>query len=282
MVELLSELLAQRTGSGEAHVVLSAADFDKVSDVARTQCRSVRHWNSYNSDLLRLRNRLVHQRIFVTVDNLGASVDDAVRLWRAVLELQRANRPDVIEGLRSLAAADTSQIDSASLETMRVLVSGFLERLLEEPDLVAKFEPEEARRLGAAAAGEIVAAARWSQVVGDRIDTTTATQLFGVTRQALAKRQAAGSILGIPGNGTTWYPTWQLDPVSGEIRAEVREIIGAFRDRLDDFDPLIVAAWATTPQYEDLDGHSPEQWIRLGLDRQRLRIAAERAAARLA
>jgi hypothetical protein len=281
MVELLSELLAQRTSSGEAHVVLSAADFDKVSDIALFECKHLDR-RPYFSDLRQLRNRLVHQRVFVSVDNLGASVDDAIRLWRAVLEPERANRLDAIEQLRALATAAEPEIDSATLETTRVLVNGFLERLLEDPRLVAKLEPDEARRLGSAAAGDILAAARWSQVVGDRIDTTAATQLLGVTRQALAKRQAAGSILGIPGNGTTWYPTWQFDPVSGEIRPEVRDIIGAFRERLDDFDPLTVAAWAKAPQDEDLDGQSPEQWIRLGLDRPRLRTAAERAAARLA
>ncbi|MCY3560362.1 MAG: Eco57I restriction-modification methylase domain-containing protein [bacterium] len=42
----------------------------------------------------------------------------------------------------------------------------------------------------------VPAAARWPQVVGDRLDTTQVARLLGVSRQALAKRQHTGSLLG--------------------------------------------------------------------------------------
>lgn len=171
------------------------------------------------------------------------------------------------------------------LEPAVAVAESFLEALeaLEDgADVLGKLDAEEARRLGRRAAGEVLASARWAQVVGDRLDTSQVTQLLGVSRQALSKRQKSGSLLGLAGDGTTWFPTWQFDLGQSRIRPEVRELIGAFRDRLDDVDPLLIASWATTPQGEDLAGQTPVQWLHSGRNPDQLREAAERAAARLA
>lgn len=168
------------------------------------------------------------------------------------------------------------------LEMGAALAASFLECLSTEQKLVGKIPFEDAVRLGTLAAEGVLASARWSQVVGDRLDTTAVTQLLGISRQALAKRQASGSVLGLAGDGTTWYPTWQFDADAGTIRPEVRDIIGAFRDRLDDVDPLLIAAWATTPQDGDLGGDAPADWLRAGRNPDRLRVAADRASSRLA
>lgn len=163
-------------------------------------------------------------------------------------------------------------------------VAGFLAELaaiVDEPDL--KVDDDQLENLGRRAGRQITAALRWAAIVGEHLDTTQVTQLLGVSRQALAKRQQSGSLLGLPGEGTTRYPTWQFDQERGEVLPVVREIIGAFRDRLDHVDPLIVAAWATTPQVEDLpDGQTPAGWLRAHRDSALVRQAAERAAARLA
>jgi len=168
-------------------------------------------------------------------------------------------------------------------ERVALLVDAFLERLSPARREFDEMGADEARDLGTRAAEEAIASARWSRLVGDRIDTSEAAELLGVTRQALSKRQASGSLLGLPGRGTTWYPTWQLDIEKKEIRPEVRHIIGAFRDSLGEgADPFLIASWASTAQHEDLDGLSPAEWLAQGNGPEDLRQAAQRTAQRLA
>ena len=168
-------------------------------------------------------------------------------------------------------------------ERVALLVDAFLERLSPARREIDEMGADEARDLGTRAAEEAIASARWSRLVGDRIDTSEAAELLGVTRQALSKRQASGSLLGLPGRGTTWYPTWQLDIEKKEIRPEVRHIIGAFRDSLGEgADPFLIASWASTAQHEDLDGLSPAEWLAQGNGPEDLRQAAQRTAQRLA
>lgn len=167
--------------------------------------------------------------------------------------------------------------------TALALATAFVERLLDDYADIENIDRDEAERLGKLAANEAIAAARWSQIIGNRIDTTALTDLLGVTRQALAKRQTSGSLLGLPGRSTTWYPTWQFDSHTHEIRAEVKDIIGAFRDVLgNDVDPLHIASWALTAQHEDLDGQTPADWLAEKRDMKQLRQAARRTAERLA
>lgn len=168
-------------------------------------------------------------------------------------------------------------------ERVALLVDAFLERLSPARREINEIGADEARELGAKAAEEAIASARWSRMVGDRIDTSEAAELLGVTRQALSKRQTSGSLLGLPGRSTTWYPTWQLDIDKKEIRSEVRHIIGAFRGSLGkEADPFLIASWASTAQHEDLDGLSPAEWLAQGNDLEDLRQAAQRTAERLA
>ena len=168
-------------------------------------------------------------------------------------------------------------------ERFLMLVDAFHQRLAVARHVVEEISADEARELGAKAAEEVVASARWSQLVGDRIDTSEASRVLGISRQALSKRQASGSLLGLPGHSTTWFPTWQLDIEDKAIRPEVRDIIGAFRDALGEgADPFLIASWASTAQHEDLNGSSPAEWLAEGKDTEQLRQAAQRAAERSA
>ena len=179
--------------------------------------------------------------------------------------------------------ADSDGTQRPQAERVALLVDAFLERLSPARREIDEIGADEAWELGTKAAEEAIASARWSRLVGDRIDTSEAVELLGVTRQALSKRQTSGSLLGLPGRGTTWYPTWQLDIEKKEIRPEVRDIIGAFRDSLGEgADPFLVASWASTAQHEDLDGLSPAEWLAQGNDLEDLRQAAQRTAERLA
>jgi hypothetical protein len=171
---------------------------------------------------------------------------------------------------------------SASSDNASTLVQAFSDRIVEGTQEMSHLNPAEVELIGVSAANEALASLRWSQILGDRIDTTEASQLLGVTRQALAKRQAAGSLLGLPGQGTTWYPKWQFNVALRKIRPEAAEIIGAFRENLEVIDPLTIASWAVQEQPEDLEGLTPADWVQKGGDRQRVRVAAERAASRLA
>ena len=164
-----------------------------------------------------------------------------------------------------------------------VLVDAFHERLSDARHIIEEISADEAYELGANAAEVVVASARWSRLVGDRIETSEASRVLGISRQALSKRQASGSLLGLPGHNITWYPTWQLDIENESIRPEVRDIVGAFRDALGEgADPFLIASWASTTQHEDLNGSSPAEWLADGKDIEQLRQAAQRAAERSA
>lgn len=142
--------------------------------------------------------------------------------------------------------------------------------------------PEDAVEYGRRAAAAAVAPVLWAKAIGERYDTTAVTDLLGVSRQALHKRSTNGTILGVPGKGTTWFPTWQFDLAAREVRPVVARIIATFRDQLGTFDPLAIAAWATTRQDDDLDGSTPEDWVLTGRDEDQVVEAARRAASALA
>ena len=292
IIQLLSWLLASRTDPGQGHVIWSAAESDDslrrlldLTGETGSQGRAA----AFRS----LRNQLIHTEVSTpaasTLQSRLAATEprvrrDAAKRWAEaaarVLEHEWSQVPSDFEALVHLYAQRRD--DEAGLTVAVSVANGFLEHLTAGADMLGKLEADEAVRLGHRAAEQVLAAARWSQVVGDRLDTTQTTRLLGVTRQALGKRQKAGSLLGLPGEGTTWYPTWQFDVEAAAIHPTVRDLIGAFRDRLDDVDPLVVAAWATTPQDEDLAGDTPAQWLQAGRNPDQLRRAAERTAARLA
>ena len=277
VIDLLGQLLARRTDPGRGHVILSQAEYDeriRRAFVSRTAADSVSDDRVAERALRMIRNQLIHGQIETT------PYDRLLEALTVQLEPGLRHPPEAAfeEAMRELRLR---RDDDVALSVAVSVAGTFVEVLAAEAAFLGKLDDEEAVRLGRRAAAQVLAAARWAQVVGDRLDTTQVTQLLGVTRQALAKRQQTGSLLGLPGDGTTWYPTWQFDIDEGCIRPEVRDVLGAFRDRLDEFDPVVVAAWATTPQDEDLAGETPAQWLRAGRGQDQLRRAAERAAARL-
>lgn len=164
------------------------------------------------------------------------------------------------------------------------LREGFEERLVallgRHREAIAELDYDDARHLGAQAADAAVAPVLWAAALGERWPTTTVTEFLHITRQALHKRVANGSALGLPGRGTTWFPVWQFDLDSHEVRPVVAEVIGAFREELGAVDPLVIASWATTDQPEL--AMSPEQWLAAGKDPAEIARIARRAAMELA
>jgi hypothetical protein len=140
---------------------------------------------------------------------------------------------------------------------------------------------EEVQELGRLAARTIFAPLIWSAQVGDRWDVRRSCEFLGMSRQALYKRVRTGTALGVQGQGTTYFPTWQFDLDKHLIRHVTSEIIGAFREADDQINPLVIAAWATKPS-ADLDGVAPADWVSRGGEDRRVVVAARRAAAGLA
>lgn len=160
--------------------------------------------------------------------------------------------------------------------TLTEIADAFLDGLhgLDDTDMTPTLV-DEARR-----AGERLAAGhRWARIAGERIDTSTARDLLGITRQALHQRVAAGTILAVPGTSTTWYPTWQFQhsPTGGlQVRPVIARIINAYRDQLDgDIDPLTLIGWAAHGQPE-LGGATPKDWVAANGDDEPVVLAATR------
>lgn len=173
---------------------------------------------------------------------------------------------------------DSAQVRNILVKNFEAeLYGATAEHLLEE--VVSEDQAIEYARQ---AARGVLAPLAWSKAVGSRLNTTEVVTLLDVTRQALAKRVAAGTLLGLPGRGTTYYPTWQFDFERRVVRPEVGDVLDIFAETAADVDPLTIATWATTPQPEDLGGETPAGWLEGGLDPGPVFEAVRRAAKRLA
>ncbi len=167
------------------------------------------------------------------------------------------------------------------------VVQGFATALATGEALVGDLEPAEAAELGAQAARNLLNGCRWAAAVGERWNTSTVTELLGVSRQALAKRLRNHTLLGLVGTTTTWFPTWQFDRARHEVHDVVRSVLGAFYDLDEDTNPLVIASWAQTAQPDELVGadgavYSPADWVTAGLDDIAVIDCARRTATRLA
>lgn len=184
-----------------------------------------------------------------------------------------------VDGVDELTGLTHTTLMSDAIEH---LMEGFAEGLDELPhELVINLSPEEARALGRRGAHYGLEALIWAARIGDTLNTTEVSNRLDITRQALAKRLAAGTILGIPGRTTTYYPVWQFQPVHGEVRPEIREIFKIFVDELGSLDAHTVSSWMMTPS-KDLSGLSPHEWLMKSDDPLPAYDAARRIASRLA
>jgi len=137
--------------------------------------------------------------------------------------------------------------------------------------------PADVTELGRDAAAAVTGAVRGRDLLGaDRLDTTAAGLLLGVSRQALHKAVRAGRLFGVPGRGTTWFPAWQFTP-DRTVRPVVREVLAAFAARDVAADPWAVLSWSGTPQPELGEGR-PAEWIAAGRPEGPVLAAAVQAA----
>lgn len=167
-------------------------------------------------------------------------------------------------------------------DTIDQLKQGFADGVGEfEHDILINVDPDTARAIGRRAARSILAPLVLAAQLGETLDTAAVAEHLGISRQALAKRLTAGTILGVPGRGTTHYPMWQFTPRLDEVQAEIREIFKIFTTEMGSLDAYAIAAWMNTPT-EELNGLSPHLWLRAKDDPQPVYDAAVETAGRLA
>jgi hypothetical protein len=149
-------------------------------------------------------------------------------------------------------------------EPLAIIVESFqrhLSRMLESRDyLLDKVDDDHADELGRRGAEAAVAPLIWGEAVGERWSTTETAEFLGVTSQALHDRVKRGTLLGLPGRGVTWFPTWQLNLAKRQVRTVVADLIEAFRDIDQPLEAVEIGAWARRPR-ADLDDLSPGDWI---------------------
>jgi len=165
---------------------------------------------------------------------------------------------------------------SEELSALYVSAEEGLERLIYE------LPEDDALELGRRAARYALAPLLWRAVAGEVWDTTQVTEFLEVSRQALNKRVRHHSLLALPGRGVTYFPTWQFDLDRRMIRPIIKDVLAAFCDARDEVDPYVVLSWSRSPQHEELDGLTPQEWIHKGGNDAALILAAKRAAAALA
>jgi hypothetical protein len=157
-----------------------------------------------------------------------------------------------------------------------------LHRLLSRHErLLDNVDHAEAGDLGRRAAEAALAPLIWAEAVGERWDTTEAAEFLGVTRQALHDRVKRGTLLGIPGQGVTWFPTWQFDFAGRQVRPVVGPLLQVFRGMDKPLEAVEIAAWAQLPQAE-LDDVAPADWIAEDRPEEPVVTTARHSAARLA
>ena len=167
------------------------------------------------------------------------------------------------------------------LDTISAGFSKELARHVEIDEQPPGLSEEELFELGQRAARMTLAPLVWSTKVGDRWDVRRVAEFLDVSRQAVYKRLRTGSLLGLPGSGTTWFPVWQFDLEHHVVRHVVAPLIEAFRRADPDVDPLVIAAWATK-QSPSLGSSIPAEVVAEGGQDDRVILAAARAARGLA
>lgn len=170
----------------------------------------------------------------------------------------------------------TRDLSAAEVAAVAAFADGWRESRGQDLD---RDDLEENVRIGRQAGEQAAVAAKWRQRVGATLQTQDVTELLGLSRQALDSRKRTGSVLALPGSGTSYYPSWQFDTETRppSVRPITLRIVTTFREAAEDLSLYVVAAWATSSQPE-LDDRTPAEWIVAGGDDESVVLAAQRAA----
>ena len=116
----------------------------------------------------------------------------------------------------------------------------------------------------------------YDQTIGPFYDTAGLTRWWGVSRQSLHKKIAAGSLIACPlDDGQLSYPVWQFT-TSATVHPSMTAVWRALRVAAD---PWTCALWMSAPS-EDLDGATAVEWLAQGREVATVLRAAEADAQR--
>lgn len=100
----------------------------------------------------------------------------------------------------------------------------------------------------------------YDQLVGPFYDTAGLTQWRGVSRQAIHKAVAAGSVIACQLEGGQWvYPTWQFT----EAKTTHPALLALWAILRPAADPWTCATWLCSPQ-PDLGDRTAVDWVKEG------------------
>jgi hypothetical protein len=138
---------------------------------------------------------------------------------------------------------------------------------------------DDAEVLGRRAAMVVLAGDAWERALGELLTSAEARILLGgVSREALRKRVASGSVIALRDDaGLIRYPRWQFDAPSSAPFGAIKKLNEIFGEA--GLDPWTLAAFATAPQPE-LDDRSPVEALG-DADLEPLLLSARRAVADL-
>ncbi len=120
----------------------------------------------------------------------------------------------------------------------------------------------------------------YDALVGPFYDTTGLRNWLGLTRQALASRVRAGSLLACPTQDNQLvYPAWQFR-ADGSTVPHLAEVIKILRRSASS--PWTIATWLRSPDSQSTDGLDAVSWLNAGGDVQVIIEAARDDAARWA
>jgi hypothetical protein len=179
-----------------------------------------------------------------------------LRLEQAVIDQVR---DEVREDLRNELRQEVQQMVGKALEWQA------------EPDKAGQpFQWETARPLGGGIPEALRAGASFKQCAlqgAEMLSSDNAAALIGITREALRKRRAAGTALGLEGGKRgVRYPAWQFDD---NVLPYLPAILAVFRQR-DDWGKYL---FFTQPE-PLLGGQSPLDALHNGQGQEVVRIAA--------
>lgn len=138
---------------------------------------------------------------------------------------------------------------------------------------------DDAEALGRRAAMVVLAGDAWERALGELLTSAEARVLLGgVSREALRKRVASGSVVALRDDaGLVRYPRWQFDPATGKPHRAIKRLNEIFGDA--NLDAWTLASFATAPQPE-LDDRAPVDSF-ADADLEPLLLSAHRAVAEL-
>jgi hypothetical protein len=139
--------------------------------------------------------------------------------------------------------------------------------------------PDDAEVLGRRAAMVVLAGGAWERAVGELLTSAEARILLGgISREALRKRVASGSVIALRDDADLIrYPRWQFDAPNSAPFPAIRKLNEIFAEA--GLDPWTLAAFATAPQPE-LDDRTPIDAF-ADADLEPLLLAARRTVADL-